>query len=228
MASWIVHMRVAQELIEKYHLKDKEEFVMGNIAPDSGVPKEDSSGYEPSKDISHFKLVNEQGRNAINYDLFIKTYFTEELRKSYTKQQDTFYLGYLTHLITDNQWRLQISEPAKKQFPELFASNSKKFWSIIKTDWYDLDFMFLKNHPDFEAFKLFKNIKSFKNTYMKEFSEDAFENRIQTVVAYYHEGVETVKERETYLTMAQMDEFVSETVNEIMNLCDSYLNELVK
>ena len=55
MASWMVHLRIADELLP--HLKGVEEtaFVMGNIAPDSGVPNEDWSAFHPPKTATHFQ-----------------------------------------------------------------------------------------------------------------------------------------------------------------------------
>ena len=47
MASWIIHLRVAQGIYEKLNLEHKIEFVMGNIAPDSGVPTADGTGFVP-------------------------------------------------------------------------------------------------------------------------------------------------------------------------------------
>jgi len=43
MASWMVHLRIADCLLDKFVHLDKTAFVMGNIAPDSGVPTEGGS-----------------------------------------------------------------------------------------------------------------------------------------------------------------------------------------
>ena len=54
MASWMVHLRVADELLKQIENLDAQAFVMGNIAPDSGVPNEDWTVFQPPKDVSHF------------------------------------------------------------------------------------------------------------------------------------------------------------------------------
>ena len=41
MASWMVHLRIADRFLEESENIDETAFVMGNIAPDSGVPNED-------------------------------------------------------------------------------------------------------------------------------------------------------------------------------------------
>ena len=54
MASWMVHLRIADRLLEHSNALDETAFVMGNIAPDSGVLNKDWTRFEPPKDISHF------------------------------------------------------------------------------------------------------------------------------------------------------------------------------
>ena len=59
MASWMIHFRVAQAMLDRGALGEdperalSEAFVMGNIAPDSGVPTPEG-GYSPDKNTSHF------------------------------------------------------------------------------------------------------------------------------------------------------------------------------
>lgn len=85
MASWIIHLCVAQELMERTKIKCAAEFIMGNIAPDSGVPNEDGSGFVPSSEVSHYNQKDENGIKGIHEELFIRNYLTEEQRKKYTK-----------------------------------------------------------------------------------------------------------------------------------------------
>lgn len=227
MASWMIHLRVAQEILEKTKLGCVTEFIMGNIAPDSGVPNKDGSNFVPSKEVSHFNQNDENGIKGVHEERFITRYLTEEQRKNYTKEQYTFYFGYLTHLLTDKLWASNIVYPAKAQLEELFRENNAEFWHFVKRDWYDLDFLYLKKHPDFEAFRLYENTVGFKNTYLEFFAEDALENRREFITGFYHEGVEKVEERETYLSMEQLDAFVSATVDEIIKTCEEYLGELL-
>ena len=55
MASWMVHLRIADKLLYEIPNFSDTEFVVGNIAPDSGVPNDDWSVFTPCGDISHFK-----------------------------------------------------------------------------------------------------------------------------------------------------------------------------
>ena len=228
MASWIIHLRVAQELMERTKIECATEFIMGNIAPDSGVPNEDGSGFVPSSEVSHYNQKDENGIKGVHEELFIEKYLTKEARKQYTKEQCTFYLGYLTHLLADKMWASKIVYSAKIQMEDLFRENNAEFWRLVKGDWYDLDFMYLKKNPDFEVFQIYEKTIGFKNTFLDFFAEDALEKRKEFITGFYHDGVEKVKERETYISPKELDIFVSDSANEIIKLCEEYLCELLE
>ena len=228
MASWMIHLRVAQEIIERTGIECVTEFIMGNIAPDSGVPKEDGSGFIPSSEVSHYNQKDENGIKGVHDELFVSSYLLEEQRKQYSKEQYTFYLGYLTHLLTDKLWASKIAYSAKEQMEDLFRENSAEFWRFIKRDWYDLDFLYLKENPDFRAFQIYEKTVEFKNVFLDFFAEDALENRREFITGFYHEGVEKVEERETYISGKELDMFVADSVEEILKRCEKYLCELLE
>lgn len=83
----------------------------------------------------------------------------------------------------------------------------------MKEDWYDLDFRYLKEHPDFRAFRIFEQAEGFPNQYMKEFAPDAFDNRRAYICGFYHSEEHGPLYRDyTYLTPKQADSFMQETV----------------
>ncbi len=45
MALWMIHLRVAQQLYQQLNIESINEFVLGNTAPDSGIPSKDGSGF---------------------------------------------------------------------------------------------------------------------------------------------------------------------------------------
>lgn len=216
MASWMIHLRVAQGIYEKLNLSEKEAFIMGNIAPDSGVPTADGTGFIPDAEVSHFRTVDENGIKDVHDDWFVAQYFTKEKRVSYSEKEYAFYFGYLAHLLTDKLWASEIVYGAKEKLSDLFEQDNATFWKNVKRDWYDLDFLYLKKHPEFEAFRIYEGIQEFKNTYLDFFSEDAFEQRKQFIVEFYRKGVETVEERETYISPEELDVFVEHAVVEII------------
>lgn len=215
MASWMIHLRVAQGIYQKLNLKNITEFVMGNIAPDSGIPTADGSGFVPDAELSHFRTVDENGIKNVHDDLFVERYFTKERRESYNEREYAFYFGYLVHLLTDKLWASKIVYGAKEKFSDLFEQDNAVFWKKIKRDWYDLDFLYLKKYPEFEAFEIYEGIKEFKNNYLDFFAEDAFIQRKKFIIEFYREGVEKVKEREKYISLDELDAFVEYAVEEI-------------
>ena len=144
MASWMIHLRVAQGIYEKLSLEHKTEFVMGNIAPDSGVPTADGTGFVPDAEVSHFRTVDENGIKDVHDDLFVTRYFIKERRENYNKREYAFYLWYWAHLLTDKLWASKIVYGAKEKYSDLFEQDNTDFWKKIKRDWYDLDFLYLK------------------------------------------------------------------------------------
>lgn len=215
MASWMIHLRVAQGIYQKLNLKNITEFVMGNIAPDSGIPTADGTGFVPDAELSHFRTVDENGIKNVHDDLFVERYFTKERRESYNEREYAFYFGYLVHLLTDKLWASKIVYGAKEKFSDLFEQDNIAFWEKIKRDWYDLDFLYLKKYPEFEAFGIYEGIKEFKNSYLDFFAEDAFVQRKKFIIEFYREGIEKVKERETYISLDELDAFVEYAVEEI-------------
>ena len=135
----MIHLRVAQQLYQQLNIEAINEFILGNIAPDSGIPAEDGTGYVPEKSISHFYALGGDGSKDIQTELFVRRYFTLEHRSTYTEEANSFFLGYLTHLLTDKIWGREIVLPAKKKQIELYRSSRELFWQTIKRDWYDLE-----------------------------------------------------------------------------------------
>ncbi|MBO4678635.1 MAG: hypothetical protein J5626_03110 [Lachnospiraceae bacterium] len=215
MASWMVHLRVADKLMDKLGDIDETAFVVGNIAPDSGVPNEDWSVYTPPKEVSHFKKrIN--GSNTFDIDEFKERFFNEELIKNYSRREYSFFLGYYVHLLTDNEWRDRVLVPLADSHPEEAATDRNKLVWTAKGDWYDIDFRYLKEHPEFRAFSLYEKAVGFENTFMDMFSRDAFDNRRQYICGYYRsdEHGDLYRNYE-YLTPEQSSEFVDETVEVI-------------
>lgn len=226
MASWMIHLRVAQGIYRQLGLKHIDEFIMGNIAPDSGIPTADGTGYQPDAEVSHFRTIDLNGIKDVHEERFEERFFNEGLRKSYDGKTYAFYFGYLTHLLTDKLWVGEIVYGAKTRFSALFDKDRDAFWRQIKRDWYDMDFMYLKKTPDFEAFQIYESMEVFPNKYVDFFAEDAFEKRRQFITGFYRDGVSRVKERETYLSMEELDTFVASATKRILEQCAVYVAEL--
>ena len=219
MASWMIHLRIADTLLDQIGNLSAEEFIMGNIAPDSGVPNEDWSKFTPSTTVSHFRRDNGTGKKKVDISAFIDQYFTEEQRNSYDTKSYSFFLGYLTHLLTDCLWSGRITHPTMDKYN---ANNDPKMVAKIKDDWYDLDYLYLRNNPDFRGFKIYKDIDRFPNTYMDIFSDDAFDNRRAYIVGFYEEENNNLDREYPYLTKEEADRFVEQACAEILEKLNCY------
>ncbi len=212
MASWMVHLRIADKLLDKIPGLSPVDFIVGNIAPDSGVPNADWSAFIPPTVISHFKTTS----NKADPDAFAAKYWTVEKRDSYDSRQYAFFLGYLTHLLTDVAWVEEIYYPSKEKFADLLASDPDNFIWRLKEDWYDLDFKYLRDHPGFRAFRVYLGAVGYQNTFMEEFSADAFDNRRMYITDFYLQGMDDLDREYPYLTEAEMDAFTLRTTESIL------------
>ena len=211
MASWMVHLRIADKLMDQIPDLSPTEFIVGNIAPDSGVPNADWSAFSPPTTVSHFKT---EGKKA-DPEAFAAKYFTRW--QDYTAEQYSFYLGYLTHLLTDVLWSEQIARPSLARHGKSEEPHREEFIWQLKKDWYDLDFKYLRDHPKFRAFRVYREAVDFENRYMEEFSSDAFENRRRYITSFYLAGRENLDREYPYLTEREMDLFVDTSVHTILD-----------
>lgn len=218
MASWMVHLRIADKLIDEICDLSYTEFVVGNIAPDSGVPNDDWSVFTPSGDISHFKTTDDDGFKDIHLHEYVEQFFSLNQRKQYNMKQKSFYLGYLTHLLTDMMWSNLIVRPCKDKFKDLYDKDREEWIWTLKTDWYDLDFLFIQKNPYFRAFSIYRKAVGFHNEFIDFFSADAFDNRREYITSFYNQKRDNVEREYTYLNEKEMERFVDETSIHICKL----------
>lgn len=215
MASWIIHLRIADKLLDQVPGLDATAFVVGNIAPDSGIPNADGTTYTPSKAIMHYK---KKRNNTVIYDVerFANERLSPNLIQSYTKREFSFYLGYWAHLMTDQAWVNKVCLPAFDRYGKNTQEERNALVSVMKHDWYDLDFRYLRDHPDFRAFLVYSQASDFNNDFMPIFPENAFELRRQSVCAFYSEQRTSLDREYPYLSPQQADSFVDTTTQTIL------------
>lgn len=100
MASRVLHLAVANEIIKRAPITDKNRFKLGIILPDAYSPKF-------SKEDSHLKIFVCGGTK--------KTYDLRKFREQFAGclMQDDLYLGYYLHLIQDIVFRRLVYETYK-------------------------------------------------------------------------------------------------------------------
>lgn len=222
MASWMIHLRVADHLLDQIPNLSPKEFVVGNIAPDSGLPNEDWSRFTPDATLSHFKLDNRVPK-TIHISLFVQRHFTPAQQRSYSREAFSFFLGYLVHLLTDQLWSTQVVLPLKHRFPLEWAENKNDLIWRAKADWYDLDYLYLQQHPSFRAFSIYEQAVGFRNSFMDIFPPNAFENRRQYITEFYRQKKDHLDREYPFLTPQQASNFVQEACQGILSQLPCYI-----
>jgi len=210
MATWVAHFRLAEALLEHGFDLDRQMFVMGNIAPDSGVLNAEKNGYVPSKVISHWRDGND-----INPEQF---YADELAGKTFDTAETAFRLGYYCHLLADVVWIETVWRPKKatKFYAELLAKDPQFIWEI-KKDWYGLDFIYLQEHPQSIFFTDFVHIQNVPD-YLPQFPAGAFNKRLNETRDFYLADPDWDLNRPyIYLSREEYDAFISTAFEAIKN-----------
>jgi hypothetical protein len=144
-----------------------------------------------------------------------------------------FHLGYISHLVTDNAWLTSVVLPAKERFAHLRLEGGvetpeavARFYAFLKKDWYDMDFLYIKRHPDLPAYRLFLSAEDVENRYLPIFPEDAFEIKRREIEVFYRKGAAEVEERMTYMAEEETDGFVRAVSEEISREFGKFFSKL--
>lgn len=212
MASWIVHLRVAEKLLKKIPGLDAEQFVIGNVAPDSGVPDEKWENFNPPGEVTHYKTDNPEGEGHLSGDV---RFLREEILGKVTLEEApswfSFLFGYFCHLATDNMWAQRIFRPTQEEYEEEFKANPDFIWEV-KKDWYGLDFAYVRTHPKCVFWKVFLKAE-YPIQYLNFFPPNAITDKLEYIKTFYQRMDQDVEtnlrlENNIYLNEAEMALFV--------------------
>jgi len=218
MGTWITHLRIAEKVIPEFPGLDETSFLYGSFAPDSGFPNEDSTRYDPPKEVTHF--LGENNGEVLIKDLVFYRDYLKEVDVYREKAKYSFRLGYYVHLLTDQFWWDKIVTPTKKHNHELFLNNSLGVASaIVKTDWYDLDHKYLRDHASFAVWQRFfkSDIPQISLPFL---SQEAFEMQMKNIKEYYTTpDPERILDRfYPYFNEKTLDRFIEETSTAVIGL----------
>lgn len=209
MATWIAHLRIAENMLNMGYEFQPVPFIVGNIGPDSGVPNEDWSNFNPPKSITHW-MDDELNIDAIG---FYDKYLNDE-KVSEDEDRYSFLIGYYVHLLTDIEWqKLFRRKKGESLYRDRLSKDPDFIWTI-KKDWYGLDYLYLDKHKDCVFHTLFKKIK-YVPDYLDYFPKGAFERQVKYITEFYLEKNNETKENFIYLTEEEMDIFIKNTMEVI-------------
>lgn len=210
MATWIAHLRIAENILKNMDDLDSIAFILGNVGPDSGVPNEDWSSFNPPKKITHW--IDEE--NNIDAERFFDKYIKNNLME-YSKY--SYVLGYYIHLLTDIEWSKFFNEKKKNALYNKKLKEDASFIWTIKKDWYGLDFLYLEKNPNFIFHTIFKNIDEVPD-YIDYFPKGALMKQVKYITEYYLGDNEETKENFIYLNEEEMDKFIDDTSKKINSI----------
>ena len=238
MASWMMHFRVADALLnagilEGFSPEAVTAFVLGNVAPDSGSPTPDG-GYSPNKNTSHFMKRFEgvpTGQNPERCDPegFAQTWLVPSLA-DHDPVAFAFYTGYLCHLVTDNAWVRDFIYPAKVQFAHLRLTDGRetpegvaRFYAFLKQTWYNTDFLYIRRYPNLPAYHSFLAATDVENRFLPFFPADAFETKRTEIREFYKKHPSEEVALKTYISDEEAEAFIKRVREEIRDRFEDLL-----
>ena len=214
MATWIAHLRIAENLLERLPGLDPAQFAIGSVAPDAGIPDEHWEKFEPPPEVTHFKRSH-----SVHKDIADLAFFRDYLQPvdPGDRQRFSFRMGYFFHLITDNLWTLDVGRPTSERWAEQFAANRKFIWEV-KKDWYGLDHIYVREHPECLYWRVFLKAEH-ASAELDFLPPGALAHQLQHIKSYYQLNDEEIQDMMTrskkYLSKEAMDRFVDESTEHI-------------
>ena len=184
MGTWISHLRIAENLLQHFPEVDEVTFAFGNLSPDSGIPNADWTEFDPPKDVTHFLRKGEE-EFAI-HDLVYYRRYLADVEPLNDIQLYSFRLGYFFHLICDIMWARRIGMATRKQFQELFKKDEKRAVSLVKDDWYGLDQLYVRAHPEHIFWRVIMT-NPFPPSYLPFVKDKALHQQYDHIRKYYSE-----------------------------------------
>jgi hypothetical protein len=232
MATWGAHFRVAENILKEYPNLERGYFAIGNVAPDGGIPNENWTSFTPSKDITHFIIAKDDfmviklDRFILNdVEFFLK--YLKEINLSSLESSQSFLLGYFTHLLTDNLWNYYIMNPLKEKHLEELRNDRNLIWKV-KSDWYDLDKIYLTENKDSLFWTDFLG-EEYDQDLLDFLPKEGIQRQIKLIKNFYQinegEYSRISKKEFVYLKMKGMDNFIRDSTQIILVILKQVFNK---
>lgn len=206
MASWAVHFRISDCIIGKLNNIDENYFIIGNIAPDCGVPTK--NGYYPPSEITH-RTHNGNYKGNCDYN----SVYEEFLKNNDDIKSFSFWLGYYVHLMTDCLWVNDLCQLICDDFNSLSHGSSKA--KKIRKEWYNLDFLYFNENTSC-SFEKFKQIESFNETYPSFYCNNEISKQIKNITQFYTVN-KPLEINYEFTTPDMVEKFISDSATKIYN-----------
>jgi hypothetical protein len=213
MATWLAHLRIAENILSYGFELPIEPFLVGNIAPDATI-NDGKGGWIPHKDITHWRDANHFQAEDF-YDAYIRD-------KEIEADLLAFYMGYYAHIVADIEWIANIWQPLIHANPELTTKLMAEpdFALEIKKDWYGQDFIYLNENPDNVFNRVFKHIETVPD-YLDYFPANAFTMAVERIKDYYKNSESmqlSLNHQYKYMSKFDMEGWVHSTSSTLIGL----------
>ena len=217
MATWIAHLRIAENLLARIPGLDPGQFAIGNIAPDSGIPDEKWEKFDPPPAVTHFKRSTSVHKDIADLD-FYRGYLADVSPAD--AGRFSFRLGYFFHLITDNLWTIEVGKPTTERYAEQFAADKSFIWEV-KEDWYGLDHIYVREHPESLYWRVFLDAEPV-SAELDFLPPQALSRQLSHIKSFYQRDDEEIKTMMArpmiYLSKDAMDRFVEEATERLSRI----------
>ncbi len=184
MGTWISHLRIAENLLSHFPEVDEVTFTFGNLSPDSGIPNADWTEFDPPKEVTHFLRHGEEEHSI--HDLVYYRQYLQDIKPEDDIELYSFRLGYFFHLICDIMWAKRIVSTTKRQFRDLFEKDRREAVSLVKGDWYGLDQLYVRDHPEHIFWRVIMTCP-YPRSYLPFVNEQALHHQYDHIRKFYSE-----------------------------------------
>lgn len=216
MATWIAHLRLAENLLARIDGLTPSQFAIGNVGPDSGFPDEEWETFNPPGELTHFRNAPHESWRCADLE-FYRTYLAH-VDSNDDPDRFSYLLGYFFHLVTDNAWHNRVYLPVRSRFAERFDAEPGFLWEV-KRDWYGLDFEYVRAYRESIFWRVFLAAEC-KREYLDFLPRRAIEHSLRYIKTFYQRTDDDVEKKlirrtRLYLSEEEMDSFVDETTEDL-------------
>jgi hypothetical protein len=210
MATWIVHLRLAENLLLMIEGLDPPQFAVGSIAPDSGIPDEKWETFRPPVEVTHFETSGDSTWRMADL-AFYRRYVAPLKHQNDDRMCFSFRLGYFFHLLTDNLWEHKIVHPTKVRFAAEFEADPDFGWEV-KRDWYGLDLHHVRTNPDSIFWCVFLG-SEYTQDHLDFMPQEAVKQRLEYIKTLYQRTDEAIEKNYgqrpcKYLSESDVEDFL--------------------
>jgi len=208
MPSWANHFRIADKLLKNIKNLNLEYFIIGNIAPDCGIPTGNNGEYSPPSSVTHFTANDISLKNDCNYNCIYNNYIKNETDLN----KKSFYTGYFAHLFTDCEYVTEIYFKIADEHRKLFEN--QKLWKKVRKEQYNIDSSYFINNGS-QSFELFKSYGCFNESYPEWYQNNEISIQMKNIINFL-ENSEELDIKYKYIVPREIELFTDNTVDKLL------------